>query len=305
MAKSVQRRIGFVCGVIALIAFRLIASANTQWSITNAIHDLLAGSNTVTQGSASSAGVTDSGQLFWTGVITDSSTGVQDNFAPTGFATTTVIRETPATPLTIDGFASPASGRFLIVVNASATTVTFANEAAGSTAANRIWPQNKANLQLDGSATNPNTSALLWYDSGTARWRVIATNQSTWIAQVVAAGGATIGGGSLLLSGTVTHLKAFLATSAPTPTLSSCGTSPTLANYSTDVAGRFVTGSAATTCTLTFGATYTNAPSCFVRNLTSATLPTFTISATAITMTVDIVSHTYVYFCVSIGAGGT
>lgn len=300
-----RRQISRIVTIGSLIAICALASANTQWKITDTAHDLLVGSNLVVNASTTTAGLTNSSRSFNTGVITDSSTGTQDNFAPTGFATTTILRETPASALTIDGFASPANGRYLIVINASAATVTFANEAAGSTAANRIRGQNNASMMLDGNATNPNTAALLWYDNNTARWRIVATNQATWSALVSAGGGATISSGSLTLSGASTHLKAIA--SSTTPTLSSCGTSPVLTTGSTDVAGKVTTGSAATTCTITFGSTYTNAPACFVKNITagSPASPTWTVSATAITMSVDLASHAYAYGCVSIGNGGT
>ena len=88
------------------------------------------------------------------------------------------------------------------------------------------------------------------------------------------------------------------------PTLTSCGTgSPTVTG--TDVAGKFTTGGTATACTMTFASTYTNPPACSVVVEGASTQPTFTISATAITFSVDIASTTYEYMCWSIGTGGT
>jgi hypothetical protein len=81
-----------------------------------------------------------------------------------------------------------------------------------------------------------------------------------------------------------------------TPVLSSCGTgSPTVTG--TDHSGYFTTGGTATACTLTFATTYTNRPACIVEAEGTATEPTFTVSATAITITVDIASTTYDYWC--------
>jgi hypothetical protein len=81
-----------------------------------------------------------------------------------------------------------------------------------------------------------------------------------------------------------------------TPVLSSCGSgSPTVTG--TDAAGFFTTGGTVTTCTLTFATTYTNRPSCVVSAEGTATEPTFTVSATAITFTVDVASTTYDYRC--------
>jgi hypothetical protein len=79
------------------------------------------------------------------------------------------------------------------------------------------------------------------------------------------------------------------------PGLTTCGTSPTITG--SDSAGYFTTGSGATTCTITFSRTWTVAPSCVVETSGSATEPTYTVSATAITTTVDIASTKYFYIC--------
>jgi len=69
------------------------------------------------------------------------------------------------------------------------------------------------------------------------------------------------------------------------PTLSSCGTSPSIVGN--DMVGRVTVGtSPSTTCTLTFNAAFTNAPICFAQDeTTSVTMRATTISTTAVTFT--------------------
>lgn len=83
------------------------------------------------------------------------------------------------------------------------------------------------------------------------------------------------------------------------PVLTSCGTAPSIVGN--DTVGKLTTGSAATTCTITFETAYAVAPACFLQTQGSATQPTYTTSTTAITATVDIASTVYNYFCVSQG----
>lgn len=93
--------------------------------------------------------------------------------------------------------------------------------------------------------------------------------------------------------------KVLFPSTATTPVLSGCGTTPTIVGN--DVVGKLTTGSAATTCTITFSQAYIVAPACFLQTQGSATQPTYTTSTTAITVTVDIASTVYNYFCASQG----
>lgn len=83
------------------------------------------------------------------------------------------------------------------------------------------------------------------------------------------------------------------------PVLTSCGTAPSI--IGNDTTGKITTGSAATTCTITFETAFAIAPACLVQAQGGATQPTYTTSTTAITMTVDIASTVYNYFCPSQG----
>lgn len=83
------------------------------------------------------------------------------------------------------------------------------------------------------------------------------------------------------------------------PVLSGCGTAPSIAGN--DTVGKLTTGSAATTCTVTFSLAYAVAPACVISAQGTATQPTFTTSTTAIVITVDIASTVYNYICMSTG----
>lgn len=80
------------------------------------------------------------------------------------------------------------------------------------------------------------------------------------------------------------------------PVLSSCGTTPSFTG--SDTALRLTTGSAATTCTVTFGVAHVTAPACVITPQGAAVQPTYTVSATAISMTVDVASTVYNIVCI-------
>lgn len=120
----------------------------------------------------SSGNVSVSGATFLAGVITPPTiTGANNNYAPTGFATATVLRITSnAGTDTITGIAGGAAGRVITLINVGvAADFILVHESASSTAANRILLPNGSNVTLriqSGSAT-------LWYDGSSSRWRMI------------------------------------------------------------------------------------------------------------------------------------
>lgn len=83
------------------------------------------------------------------------------------------------------------------------------------------------------------------------------------------------------------------------PVLTSCGTAPSFTG--TDTALRLTTGSAATTCTVTFGVAHVVAPACVITPEGAAVQPTYTVSNTAIAMTVDVASTIYNIICIGPG----
>lgn len=232
--------------------------------------------------------------------ITVTDTGTVNDYNPTGISTANIIRANNASALTIDGIVGGTDGRGLTICDVGAANINVINEAAGSTAANRIWTSNAQNIVLIGTS-NGNACASLLYDSTSSRWRVTGYLSTTILpatnynSLLTAAAGSTVSAGQVTLSTATGHISTVGAT---VPVLSSCGTSPTI--HGSDIAGRYTTGSAATTCTVTFGATYTNPPACSVHSEGTATQPTYTVSATAITVTVDIASTTYDYICIKV-----
>lgn len=94
------------------------------------------------------------------------------------------------------------------------------------------------------------------------------------------------------------HINSTTRGSAP-PVLTTCGTAP--AFIGTDTALRLTTGSAATTCTVTFGVPFVAIPACVITPQGAAVQPTYTVSITAISMTVDVASTVYNIICMGQG----
>ena len=106
-------------------------------------------------------------------------------------------------------------------------------------------------------------------------------------------------------AGVSKHLAAGCTDTACIPVLSTCGSAPApiLVAGSNDFTGTYTTGGTATTCTLTFGTAYTGVPNCHISSLGTATQPTYTLSATAMTVSVDIATTSYVYVCTAKSGG--
>jgi len=97
-------------------------------------------------------------------------TGTNNNYSPTSLATATVIRQDASGAATLTGLVAQASGRSIILMNISATnTIVLNHDNAGSTAANRFFCPNNANLTI-----RTNGAVEIWYDTTSSRWRVVA-----------------------------------------------------------------------------------------------------------------------------------
>ena len=84
------------------------------------------------------------------------------------------------------------------------------------------------------------------------------------------------------------------------PVLTSCGTAPAFTG--SDTALRLTTGSVGTACTITFGTAFlVQKPACVIVPEGAAVQPTYTVSLTAITMTVDVASTVYNIICMGPG----
>jgi hypothetical protein len=114
-----------------------------------------------------------SGPVIYSGVISPTAlaSGATNNWSPTGLSTCNVIRATAnASGSTLNGLVAQAGGTQILLINLPGGTLTIANEAVGSTAANR-FTVGAASLALA-----PGQCCVLWYDGTSQRWRVVAHN---------------------------------------------------------------------------------------------------------------------------------
>lgn len=195
--------------------------------------------------------------------------------APNGNTTTMLRFLVNSANSTLSGMdASTVSDGDLFLVRNDSTTgkLIITNEDTNSLAANRFLTIGAVSLDL-----GPKSSALVERDVTTGRWIAsLAKPESPVLAGVTTNGTANL------------------------PTLSTCGTSPTIAAGSTSFAGTYTTGSAATTCTITFATAFSAAPTCLILSAGGAAtlVPTYSTSTTAITVATDIASTAYQYVCV-------
>ena len=94
----------------------------------------------------------------------------QDDYEPTGFATTNIIRQDINGDRVITGFAAPSAGvnRILYICNIATGNdhIKFKNNDSSSAAANRLLMRDNAEKQL-----RENETAAFWYDHTSQRWR--------------------------------------------------------------------------------------------------------------------------------------
>lgn len=119
--------------------------------------------------SPSFTGTVDVSQAhLFSGVISPTQiTADQDNYAPTGFSTCSVVRLTSDAARAITGLAGGSAGRNVLMINANASSNITLTHDATSTAANRFYCPNSVNFVL-----LPNACAFIWYDTTSSRWRV-------------------------------------------------------------------------------------------------------------------------------------
>lgn len=255
-------------------------------------------------------------------------TGTLNDWAPTGLSGAKKIRVTLSGNATINGITGGAAGREIEICSVSGTfTLAFAHQAGGSTAAYRlILPNNEtwtmpttnttcASFNYDGTdsrwrmtawsgSTFPSatfsgavtaTSTLdvngnynigdAAGDTGTIKGSVTYTG-GTWTHN----GNLSVGTGNAVTVGSATTFNnnAHISTSGSDPTLSSCGSSPSI--IGSDTAGTVTvgTGGTATACTITFATGFaTNAPACQIQShmATAISLYVSASSTSAITVT--------------------
>lgn len=104
--------------------------------------------------------------------IEPTTTGTQNDYAPTGWDGADMVLFANASALTINGFAAPTStGKWVKYLTCGAGDVTLVDEAGGSVAANRIRVPTASD-----SGASTFTGWILAYgrSAGTPRWHVVA-----------------------------------------------------------------------------------------------------------------------------------
>lgn len=127
------------------------------------------------------------------------------------------------------------------------------------------------------------------------------------VMQVIKNGSPTTGNTYATLNQLRPWLASGSSAQSAVPTVSSCGTSPSIATGSTGFAGRVTTGTGTPTgCVITFAAAYTSTPSCVVVSQTAyaTSTPAYTVSTTAITITQAATNSViYDYICNALTGG--
>lgn len=109
-----------------------------------------------------------SGGWSFTGDISPAQiTANQNDYAPTGFASATVLRLSSDATRTITGLAGGSGGRIIFIHNVGAQSIVLADEDASSAAGNRFALSAAVTIAAD-------QCCLLQYDSTSSRWRMVA-----------------------------------------------------------------------------------------------------------------------------------
>lgn len=95
-------------------------------------------------------------------------TADQNNYAPTGFSTASVLRLSTDASRNLSGMAGGSDGRVIIIENVGSNPLVINNQGGGSTAANRF--------QIGADTTLSQDQAIaVKYDSTDTRWRLISS----------------------------------------------------------------------------------------------------------------------------------
>ena len=161
--NAIQDGGAFTAATIPNVAAGNIAATNVQ----TAINEL--DTEKAPLASPSFTGTVDVAQAhIFSGVISPSQiTADQDNYAPTGFSTCSVMRLTVDAARAITGIAGGAAGRHILILNIDATNSLTLKHDTTSTSANRFYCPNNADIVL-----LKNSAAWAWYDTTSSRWRV-------------------------------------------------------------------------------------------------------------------------------------
>lgn len=138
------------------------------------------------------------GKFILSGVISPSQiTGNQNDYAPTGWADSNVVRLTSDAARNITGFAAGSAGEIKVIHNVGSYVITLKKDDGASTAANQI-------AAISDIPMTPGSTVVIRYDGTSSRWRPVSVVVHEYSETVNAIG--SVGGGSQdidLLLGTV------------------------------------------------------------------------------------------------------
>lgn len=240
-------------------------------------------------------------------------TGTTNNWNPTGIGTADVIYIATSGTTTITGLvaAQCTNGRTITLVNISANQVNLPHASGTSTrpfhnTGGFTWILYPAN---DWGHTNEVSTITYRCSTTSNSWEQVGLSNLAVPAweidgQLIINGTSTIigGPGNPMTFTNSNHLLTnggaggFGLTCNGTGAAATCGV-----GACTDLAGTITTNTNATTCTVTFGGTYTTSPSCVVSTGTSVATPAYISarSGTAITITFPSMSAgTIDYHCI-------
>lgn len=128
---------------------------------------------------SAAVGISFGSSVALAGIVSPSQiTGNQDNYAPTGIATASVLRLSSDASRNITGLSAGSGGEIKLAHNVGSQNIVLVDESGSSTAANRFALP--ADLTLAGD-----TFTLLQYDATTARWRGGLAASSSAAATIV------------------------------------------------------------------------------------------------------------------------
>lgn len=153
------------------------SGSSVAWDITNNLLYVCTTSGTASTAVWTQVGATLTGGVQMTGVISPTALAAdQNDYSPPGNAAASIVRQNLSANVTITGLANGATGFLKTITNISGShALTFENESASSTAANR-FALDRRNMTLW-----PGESIDLYYDSTSSRWRprsLLTTNSA-------------------------------------------------------------------------------------------------------------------------------
>lgn len=121
--------------------------------------------------------------------------GTQNDYNPASLATSFALRQDLSADATLNGLQGASAGCVRLLVNIDAVFyLTLAHEAAASTAGYRFALPDGVNVVLP-----PGGAALVWYDGGTSRWRLLFATPRK-VKEISVSGGAAWGVGFAVAS---------------------------------------------------------------------------------------------------------